>query len=211
VREGIGARIALEIKKKKDDDDAYEAMCLELAQQQELQRLKEREAAEAEKIARQMAECKRFMEEAQRTTAARAQLDREEEIALRRQIVEQQRRVAEIAEIEQEKNRMRIEKFRRELARQMVQRKEMYEAARAQELRKLQIEQEREEERQRILNEERRKLVVGHILSMGPEAIKFLPKGVLKEDDLNYLPEDYRDAILANHSQGSAGRVSLRG
>jgi hypothetical protein len=96
---------------------------------------------------------------------------------------------------------MRIDKFRRELNRQMAQKKVMYEDARQEELRKLRIEQEREDERQRILNEERRKLVVGHILSMGPEAVKYLPKGVLKEDDLNYLPEDYRNAILRIKSQ----------
>ena len=31
---------------------------------------------------------------------------------------------------------------------------------------------------------------------MGPEAVKYLPKGVLKADDLNYLPEAYRNAIF---------------
>jgi hypothetical protein len=81
------------------------------------------------------------------------------------------------AEIEQEKNRMRIKKFRRELARQMAQKKEKYEAARQEELRRIRVEQEREDERQTILNEERRKLDIGYILSVGPEAVKYLPKG----------------------------------
>ena len=175
----------------------YENLCLELAQQQELQRLKDREEAEARKIAQQIEDARRFMVETQRAKAQQAARDRQEQARLQEQINEQQRKFAELAEIEQEKNRMRIEKFRRELARQMVQKKEMYEQARQAELRKLQIEQEREDERQRILNEERRKLVINHILSMGPEAVKYLPKGVLKEDDLNYLPEDYRNAVLS--------------
>ena len=85
----------------------------------------------------------------------------------------------------------------------MVQKKEMFEQARQQELRKLEIEQMREEERQRILNEERRKLVINHILSMGPEAIRYLPKGVLKEEDLDYLPEDYRNAVLSQRMNGT--------
>jgi hypothetical protein len=76
----------------------------------------------------------------------------------------------------------------------------MYEVARQEELRKLQLEQAREDERQRILNEERGKLVIGHILSLGSEAVKYLPKGVLKEEHLDYLPEDYRNAILAQPS-----------
>jgi DNA polymerase III gamma/tau subunit len=196
-REGIARRIALDIRRKQDDERAYENMCLELAQQQELERLREREEAEARKIARQHEEARRFMEETMRAKAAQAAYDRMDEQRRIQQAAEQTKRLVELAEIEQEQNRMRIEKFRRELARQMAQKKEMYEAARQEELRKLRLEQEREDERQRILNEERRKLVISHILSMGPEAVKYLPKGVLREEDLDYLPEDYRNAILA--------------
>lgn len=196
-RAGLAERLALDVKRKRDEALEYENLCLELAQQQELQRLKDREEAEARKIAQQIEDARRFMIETQRAKAQQQARDREEQMRLQEQINEQQRKFAELAEIEQERNRMRIEKFRRELSRQMVQKKEMYEAARQAELRKLQIEQEREDERQRILNEERRKLVINHILSMGPEAVKYLPKGVLKEDDLNYLPEDYRNAVLS--------------
>jgi hypothetical protein len=78
------------------------------------------------------------MEEMQRAGLLRTKLDREE-LALRRQIVEQQRRVAEIAMIEQEKNPLRTGRFRRELKRQIIQRQEMDEAVKQQELRKLQI------------------------------------------------------------------------
>lgn len=200
-RQGIAERIANDIRRQRQELEEYENLCLELAEQQELQRLKEREEAEARKIQQQIEECKRFMVETHKAKARQAEITRAEELRLRQQIVEQQKKVAELAEIEQEQNRIRIEKFRRELSRQMVQKKQMYEQARQQELRKLQIEAEREQERQRILNEERRKLVIDHILSMGPEAVKYLPKGVLKEDDLNYLPEDYRSAILRQQQQ----------
>ena len=202
-RQGIAERIAGEINAKRAEDLAYENMCIELAQQQELQRLKEREEAEARKIQQQIEDMQRFMIETARAKQQQAERDRQEEERLRRQIIEQQKKIAELAEIEQEKNRIRIEKFRRELTRQMVQKKEMFEQARQQELRKLEIEQMREEERQRILNEERRKLVINHILSMGPEAIKYLPKGVLKEEDLDYLPEDYRNAVLSQRMNGT--------
>ncbi|OHT03120.1 hypothetical protein TRFO_06767 [Tritrichomonas foetus] len=199
-RQGIAERIANDIRRKREDELAYENLCIELAEQQELQRLKEREEAEARKIQQQIEDCQRFMAESHRAKQLQAQRDRQEEERLKRQIIEQQKKVAELAEIEQEQNRIRIEKFRRELARQMVQKKEMFEAARQQELRKLEIEAQREAERQRILNEERRKLVINHILAMGPEAVKYLPKGVLKEEDLDYLPEDYRNAILSQRS-----------
>jgi hypothetical protein len=76
-------------------------------------------------------------------------------------------------------------------------------------LRKLREEQKLEEERHRILNEERRKLVLNHILTMGPEAVRHLPKGVLKEDDLNYLPQDFREAILTLKSRTSSLRSSV--
>lgn len=200
-RQGIAERIARDINRKRQEDLDYENLCIELAEQQELQRLKEREEAEARKIQQQIQDCQRFMVETQRAKAQLEAKNRAEEERLRRQIIEQQKKVAELAEIEQEQNRIRIEKFRRELSRQMVQKKQMYEAARQQELRKLEIEQQKEEERQRILNEERRKLVINHILAMGPEAVKYLPKGVLKEEDLDYLPEDYRNAILSQRTQ----------
>jgi hypothetical protein len=41
-----------------------------------------------------------------------------------------------------------------------------------------------------MFDEERRKLIIGDILSMGLEAVKFLPKEVLKDGDLKYLPLD---------------------
>jgi hypothetical protein len=202
-RARIAQKIALEVKRKKDDDEAYENMCLELALQQEMQKLADREAAEARKIEKLHEDCKRFMQEMQRAKALEAQKSREEEAKFQRVVMEQQTRLAELAAIEQEKNRLRIEKFRRELNRQLAQKKLMYEEQRQDELRKLRIEQEREEERQRILNEERRKLVIAHILSLGPEAVRYLPKGVLQEDDLNYLPEDYRNAVLRLQSTPS--------
>jgi hypothetical protein len=196
-RAGVAHRLASEIQRRDNEARDYENMCIELAHQQELEKLRLREEEEARKIARQIAEVQQFMEETHRAKAARLARDREDEAAFRREVTEQQGRLAELAAIEQEKNRMRIERYKRELARQVVERKEMYEAARQEELRKLRLEQQREDERQRILNEERRKLVIGHILSLGPEAVKYLPKGVLKEEDLDYLPEEYRNAILA--------------
>lgn len=96
------------------------------------------------------------------------------------------------------KVRMRTERFKRELQTQVIMKKELFETARNDELRRFQIEKEREDERQRVLNEERRKLVVGHILSLGPKAVKYLPKGVLKLEDLDYLPEEYRFTILSH-------------
>jgi hypothetical protein len=195
-RMNILQRIALEIKRKREEEEGYENLCLELAKQQELQKLADREAAEARKLAEHHAECKRFMDECHRAKAARIARDKEDEEAFQRQVVEENRRLEELALIEQEKNQLRIAEFKRELNRQITQKKVMYETARQEELRKLQLEQEREAERKRILEEERRKLVLGHILSQGPEAVKYLPKGVLMEDDLNYLPEDYREAIL---------------
>jgi hypothetical protein len=38
---------------------------------------------------------------------------------------------------------------------------------------------------------------------MGPEAVKYLPKGVLKEEDLHYLPEDFTCAILRQTPQAT--------
>jgi hypothetical protein len=200
-RAKITQRIALEIKKKKEEEEDYENLCLELARQQEWQKLLDREAAEAAKIAKQMEDYKRHMEQCHREKAARIAKDREEDAAFKREVIEENDRVERLAVIEQEKNALRIANFKRDLNRQIVEKKVMYEDARQEELRRLQIEQEREAERRKLLDEERRKLVIGHILSLGPEAVKYLPKGVLLEDDLNYLPKDYVDAVLNQRMQ----------
>jgi hypothetical protein len=147
------------------------------------------------------------MEESYRAKARQAARDRQEELRLRREVAEQQKRLVDLAVLEQEQNRIRIERFRRELSRQVVQRKEMFTAAREQELGRLRGEQAREDERQRILNEERQKLVIGHILSLGPEAVKYLPKGVLKEEDLDCLPREYREAILGGRTEPLSSRM----
>jgi hypothetical protein len=55
---------------------------------------------------------------------------------------------------------------------------------------------ERETRRQAIIKEERRSLVVARLLVKGLEAVKYLPKGVLKESDLDYLPKSFREVIL---------------
>ena len=192
----IAEKIAYDIRIKKQEEEEYEQLCLDLAEQQELQRLQDRERAESEKIKKQIEESRIYMEATIRAKSAEKIRTKQEELKLKQQIVEQQKKLAEIAEIEQEQNRIKIEKFRRELSRQLIQKRDMYEVARQQELKKLQIEQLREEARQKILNEERRKLVVNHIISMGPDAVKYLPKGVLKEEDLDYLPEEFKRAIL---------------
>jgi hypothetical protein len=201
IRAKIAQKIALEVKRKRDEAEDYENMCLELAKQQELQRLNDRAAAEERKLLQLHEEMRKFMIETMRVKAERAAGDQAERVALERQMAEQTKRSEQLAVIEQEKNQLRIERYRRELARQVVQKKVMYEDARKEELRKLQVEQDREAEKQRILEEERRKLVISHILTMGPEAVRYLPKGVLKEDDLNYLPEDYRNAVLRLKSE----------
>ena len=136
------------------------------------------------------------MEESLRAKAAQQERTRAEELKLKQQMAEEARRLQQLEAVEQEQNRLRTETFRRELSRQLVQKKELFDAAKQQELERLQMEQIAEDERKRILNEERRKLVVNHIISMGPDAVKYLPKWVLKEEDLDYLPMEYRTAIL---------------
>ena len=192
----VAAGIGQEIRRQNREREEYEQMCIDLAYYAELDRLKQREIAEQQKIQRQYEEARRYMAQCEEEKRRRIQQTRAEEERTRQQLIEQQRRIAQLAELEAEQNRIRLEKYRRELARQVLQRKEMYERAKQEELERIARENEREARRQALIEEERRNLVVQHILAMGPESVKYLPKGVLKEGDLDYLPEDYREAIL---------------
>lgn len=195
-REKITENLAAQIQKDKREREDYEQLVIDLAEEKELERLKQREIEEAEKIRKQHEEIIQYMKEHEEAKRKKMRLSEEEDRRLKLQIAEDQKKLAELAELEQEKNRLRIDNYRRELARQLVEKRKMYEAARQAELFRIKLEQEREARRQEMIEEERRKLVVNHILKMGPESIKYLPKGVLREDDLNYLPQVYRDAIF---------------
>lgn len=195
-REKLAQNIASRIAREQNEREEYEQLLVDLAAEKELERLKQKELEEAEKIRKQHEEMMKYMQLDEEAKRKKLRLSQEEERRLKLQIVEEQKKLAELAELEQEKNRIRVEKFRRELSKQLVEKKELYEAAKQAELYRLQLEQEREARRQEMIEEERRKLVVNHILKMGPESIKYLPKGVLREDDLNYLPPVYRDAIF---------------
>jgi hypothetical protein len=138
------------------------------------------------------------MADAEQAKRERLQLSRIDEERSRQEFIEQTRRLAQLAEIEQEKIRMQIEAYRRELQRQVIERKEMYEAARQAELERIERERDREERRQAMIEEERRSLVIAHLMEMGPEGVKYLPKGVLKEGDLDFLPDSFRVAILGS-------------
>jgi hypothetical protein len=215
----LSARVCAEARDEKvrgaicENDPGYRALRakLELArvshtrdgQRREVQMRRRREEMEARAIEERHEECRRFIVESYRAKAQQAARDRHEEMRLRQEVADQQKR---LAVLEQEQNAIRIERFRRELSRQLVERKEMYAAAREQELARLRDEQAREEDRQRVLNEERRKLVLTQILGLGPEAVKYLPKGVLKEEDLDYLQEDDRTAVLGGRTEGRAAR-----
>jgi len=200
VRDAERERLALDIgnniRRKAYEREQYEQLCIDLAYEQELKRLKEKELQEAQKIQKQIEECRRFMIDHEIEKNKRLQLSQREEEKVRKQMIQHAERLAKIAEIEQEENRIRAEKYRHELEKQMIQRKELFEAVRIEELRKLKRLQEIEQRRQIMIEEERRKLVIEHIMSMGPESIRFLPKGVLKEDDLDYLPKEYIERIL---------------
>jgi len=198
LKQQVAAGIGREIARQRREREEYEQLCVDLAVQEELEKLKQREIAEAEKLRRQYEEARQFMVAAEEAKRERIRMSKREEERLKQELIEQQKRLAQLAEIEQEQNRIRLEQYRRELAKQMIERKQMYEAARQAELERIQREKEREARRQALIEEERRNLVVAHIIAMGPDSVKYFPKGVLKESDLDYLPQEFREAILGS-------------
>lgn len=103
----------------------------------------------------------------------------------RRQVEEEQRfreellaKFAEDDRVEQmndQKRRMKLLEHRREVDRQIKERREAYEAARQRELQEMHREQESENERQRVIEEERQRL-----LAEAAPLKRFFPKGVLE-------------------------------
>lgn len=199
-REIIASEIGNRIRREQKEREDYEQLVIDLAAEEELRRLKQREEAEFQKIQRQHREAREYLTQYYAEKRRRAARDAAEAANIRRQQFEHEAEITRIAQIEQEKARLRVEQYRRELRKQVLDRKEMAEAARREELNNFRIQQEIEAQRQRLIEDERRNLVVGHILKYGPESIRFLPKGVLQERDLEYLPEEYQLFIMREYT-----------
>jgi hypothetical protein len=135
----VAVAIGRQISRQPRECDEYEQLCVDLTVEEEMEKLRKREIAHAEKVRRQYEEVRTFMAKAEQETRERALMSKREDETLRH-----------------EQLQIRIEQYRTVLAQQLVERKQMYEAAREAELEKLQRERQRETQRQELIDEERR-------------------------------------------------------
>jgi len=116
--------------------------------------------------------------------AEKANKDRDEENNMRDHLMKKFAEDDRIEQMNEHKRRMKVEAHKREAERLVALRREMYEQQRESERAHEAHLRENESSRQRIIEEERRRLLAEH----GAELSDFLPKGTLEtHDDLHLL------------------------
>merc|ERR1719277_2281100 len=106
---------------------------------------------------------------------------REEEDAIREQLLKKFAEDDRIEQMNEHKRRMKVEAHKREAERLVALRREMYEKQREAERDQAAKLQEEEQKRQVVIEEERRRLIQEHAAQLAG----FLPKGTLE------TPDDY--------------------
>ncbi|KAH0795064.1 meiosis-specific nuclear structural protein 1 [Histomonas meleagridis] len=196
ARNIVAEEIGRNIRRQEKEREEYEQLIIDLEYEKELERLKQKEIEESEKIRRQHEEIRQYMKEHEEEKQRKLMLSKQEEEKARKEMIEENERFKRLEQLEQEKNAIKISRYRRELEAHILQRRKMLQQAKEEELNVLRLQKEREERRKQLIEEERRNLVVEYILKMGPEFVKYLPKGVLKDGDIDFLPKAYQEAIL---------------
>lgn len=161
---------------EKLQQDLYEQE-LEEARRQRDQEVERRRLADREQRKRD------YQQDLRRIEEKRLKHEAEQE-AFREQLMIKLAEDDKIEQMNAQKRRMRVQQHKREVERQLDERRALYEEERRRELEELKRKEAEDLEHQRIIEDERQRLLIEHAAPMRD----FLPKGVLdRESDLAFL------------------------
>ncbi|KAL0231964.1 hypothetical protein PCE1_002961 [Barthelona sp. PCE] len=185
---------ALEAKRRRDE---YEEVLTLLQEEEDKARLRESEAMRIEEEARQRAEIARANEEILQQKRERARMDRQREAEYEYQL-QLENAAIEAREAERAAQRATdLLHHRIELEQQLAAQRDRRQQEKELELFEFMKEQENEAAIQRLVEEERQRL----LQEFGADLIEYLPKGVIKsEADLDLLGNDAKDRYYASKS-----------
>eukprot|EP00929_Paragymnodinium_shiwhaense_P067250 TRINITY_DN33868_c0_g2_i1.p1 TRINITY_DN33868_c0_g2~~TRINITY_DN33868_c0_g2_i1.p1 ORF type:complete len:822 (+),score=265.87 TRINITY_DN33868_c0_g2_i1:195-2660(+) len=173
-----------EFRKEEERRRILESLELE----EQLERHRQREELEARKRREDIVARQRDQQEYLERKRQREQHREEEERRFREELAAKLANDDRIEQMSAQKRRMKLLEHRREVDRQVEERRKLYEAARQRELHEEQLKKEEEDRQAHIVEEERKKLLEEHAQPLR----NFLPKGVLQnEAELAYLGGDF--------------------
>lgn len=189
---------------QKREADNRQRILDEYHQEQRLEEQRKLEEEQVQKRAEDRLWLRQAWDEAHREKEERHLQKEEEERCLREELMAKFAEDARLEQMSDQKRRMKILEHRREVDRQVQQRREAYEQARRQELEDHQRAQLAEQERVRIIEEERQRLI-----SQAAPLRDHFPKGVYEQEtDLALVGEQLPPRPSGESRPRSLGRPS---
>ncbi|NXB60668.1 MNS1 protein, partial [Struthidea cinerea] len=185
VQNMVAKTMEREEQRRKEQEQIRQDLYLE--KQEEMERKKE--MAEIEKRIRQRLDLRQTYEEQVALKAAAQQAMREEEEALRQQILAKFAEDDRIEQLNAQRRRMKQLEHKVAVEKILEDRRKQCIAEKERELEERELEKRRQESIRAIIEEERQKLLKEHAWKL----LGYLPRGILKdENDINMLGEDFR-------------------
>ncbi|CAL1604068.1 unnamed protein product [Knipowitschia caucasica] len=180
----LSEKIDKERQQREDMERVREELYLE--EQQEANR--QREILEMEKKIRQRLMMQQTCQQQMAFKEVQRQAEREEEEAFRKIMLVKFAEDDRIEQMNAQKRRMKQLEHKREVEKLIEERRRQHEADKEFVAKEQALEEEREALRMKIIEEERQKLLKRH----AKQLLGYLPKGLLRVDDLAHLDEDFR-------------------
>ncbi|KAM4766038.1 meiosis-specific nuclear structural protein 1 isoform 3-T4 [Cyanocitta cristata] len=185
VQNMVAKTMEREEQRRKEQEQIRQDLYLE--KQEEMERKKE--MAEIEKRIRQRLDLRQTYEEQVALKAAAQQAMREEEEALRQQILAKFAEDDRMEQLNAQKRRMKQLEHKMAVEKILEDRRQQCIAEKERELEERELEKRRQASIRAIIEEERQKLLKEHAWKL----LGYLPRGILKdENDINMLGEDFR-------------------
>ncbi|XP_069379764.1 meiosis-specific nuclear structural protein 1 isoform X2 [Paralichthys olivaceus] len=186
-------KIKDESKQREDAERVREELFFE--EQEEANRL--REIEEMEKKIRERLMMQQTFQEHLAYKEMKKKAEKEEEEAFRKTMLAKFAEDDRIEQMNAQKRRMKQLVHKREVEKMIEDRRLQRQVDVELEVKERAIEQEREALRRQIVEEERKKLLKRHAAQL----LGYLPKGMIREDDLQYFDEDFRESFKPRQTE----------
>ncbi|XP_056649223.1 meiosis-specific nuclear structural protein 1-like [Diorhabda sublineata] len=191
-REKIIDDIARKMCEQKEKQREREEIIQDLQEEEQRAIIDKRHREDVEKQLRIKLETRECLTQQMQDRQERARQEAEEDRKYKEELLTKLAEDAKLEQVSDQKRRLKMLQFKRDIEQMMKERRQKY----AEEFQLLieieKDEQRKEEARRRIIEEERIKMLQQHVKNL----IGYLPKGLLKAEDLPHLGADFVSSAL---------------
>eukprot|EP00002_Diphylleia_rotans_P022168 TRINITY_DN4340_c0_g1_i1.p1 TRINITY_DN4340_c0_g1~~TRINITY_DN4340_c0_g1_i1.p1 ORF type:complete len:493 (-),score=146.93 TRINITY_DN4340_c0_g1_i1:487-1965(-) len=191
-RDRVAEKLSEEVRRQKAEKERYEDIRTELAMEEAELKQRQRDREALEKKIRQQIELMQANEFFQQQRQERKRMEAAEEEKFRVMMMEKLAEEDRIEQMNAQKRRLRVEQHRRQVEDLIEQRRQMRLQQKEDEAEQLMREKEIQELRNKLIEQERQRLLREHAIKL----LGHLPKGVFANDaEVDSMPEEIRSTI----------------